>query len=159
MKVEFWGARGPGYGTFGREFRAALQAIGYRATVRTFPDLGMIGENAAGEPRPRPQIGLWFWYANSLAHLTYLQAPVSCPGVVNLSRFCEPAFDARMQQAARARGAEAIEQWRRVDAELAAESPTVPVLNWAHTSVTSERVGNYQAHPLRGPLLEQLWVK
>jgi YVTN family beta-propeller protein len=159
MKVEFWSARGPGYGTFGREFGAALEAIGYRATVRTFPELGTIGEKAAGEPRPRPQIGLWFWLANSLAHYTYLQAPLSCSGVVNHSQFCDRAFDARMEQAALARGPDAIDQWRRVDAELAAESPTVPVLNWATTSVTSERVDNYQAHPLRGPLLEQLWVR
>jgi peptide/nickel transport system substrate-binding protein len=159
MKVEFWSARGPGYGTFGRLFRKALQAIGYRATVRTFPNLFTMAQTAGGGSRTRPQIGLMFWYANSLAHYTYLQAPVSCSGFNNLSNFCDPKFDARMQDAARARGPEAIEQWRRVDAELAAESPTVPVLNWAHTSVTSERVGNYQAHPLRGPLLEQLWVK
>ena len=108
---------------------------------------------------PRPQIGLWFWSANSLAHLTYLQAPLSCSGAVNFSRFCEPELDARMQQAARTSGLEAIEQWRQVDAALAAHAPTVPLLNWAGTSATAERVGNYQAHPLRGALLEQLWVK
>jgi ABC-type transport system substrate-binding protein len=64
-----------------------------------------------------------------------------------------------MEQAARTHGPEAIDLWRRVDAALAADAPTVPLLNWSTTSVTAERVGNYQAHPLRGPLLEQLWVK
>jgi ABC-type transport system substrate-binding protein len=64
-----------------------------------------------------------------------------------------------MEQAAGTRGPEAIDLWRRVDAALAAAAPTVPLLNWSTTSVTAERVGNYQAHPLRGPLLEQLWVK
>jgi ABC-type transport system substrate-binding protein len=72
---------------------------------------------------------------------------------------CRPEFDARMEQAAGTRGPEAIDLWRRVDAALAAAAPTVPLLNWSTTSVTAERVGNYQAHPLRGPLLEQLWVK
>jgi ABC-type transport system substrate-binding protein len=133
--------------------------MGYRASVRTFPDVGKIAENSAGEPRPRPQIGLWFWYANSLAHFTFLQAPLSCSGVVNFTRMCRPEFDARMEQAAGTRGPEAIDLWRRVDAALAAAAPTVPLLNWSTTSVTAERVGNYQAHPLQGPLLEQLWVK
>ena len=90
--------------------------------MRTFADLGQIGENAAGEPRPRPQLGLWFWHANSLAHFTYLQAPLSCSGVVNLSRFCNPKLDARMEQAARARGPEAIDLWRRVETALASAS-------------------------------------
>ena len=157
MKVEFWGART--FEPFGRYFRTVLSQLGYRASVRTFAHLGLIGENAAGEPRPRPQLGLWFWAANSLAHYTYLQAPLSCSGVVNLSRFCRPEIDARMRQAARTRGPEAIELWRRVDAALAARAPTVPLVNWYTTSLTAKRVDNYQAHPLLGPLLEQLWVK
>lgn len=157
MKVEYWGARD--FEAFGRHFRTVLRALGYRASVRTFADVGLIAENAAGAPRPRPQIGLWFWQANSLAHFTYLQAPLSCSGVVNLSRVCRPELDALMEQAARARGPVAIDLWRRVDTALAAEAPTVPLLNWSTQSITAERVGNYQAHPLRGPLLEQLWVK
>jgi hypothetical protein len=64
-----------------------------------------------------------------------------------------------MEQAARARGPEAIELWRRVETALAAEAATVPVENWYTTALAAERVGNYQAHPLRGPLLEQLWVR
>src|SRR5215212_8605903 len=62
MKVEFWDARP--FEQVGRFFRAVLRAIGYRATVRTFDNLGLIGENAAGEPRPQPQLGMWFWQAN-----------------------------------------------------------------------------------------------
>jgi ABC-type transport system substrate-binding protein len=158
MKVEFWGSA-EGHEPFGRYFRRVLTAIGYRATLRTFDHLSLIWENAAGEPRPRPQLGLWFWYANSLAPFTFLQASVLCSGMGNLSRFCEPEIDARVEQAARARGPEADELWRRVETALAAHAPTVPIVNWYTVSLTAERVGNYQAHPLRGPLLEQLWVK
>jgi peptide/nickel transport system substrate-binding protein len=158
MKVEFWGSA-EGHEPFGRYFRTVLTAIGYRATLRTFDHLGLIAENAAGEPRPRPQLGLWFWYANSLAPFTFLQPSVLCSGMGNLSRFCEPEIDARVEQAARARGPEADELWRRVETALAAHAPTVPIVNWYTVSLTAERVGNYQAHPLRGPLLEQLWVK
>jgi len=157
MKVEFWGAHP--FEPFGRHFRTVLRAIGYRASVRTFPYLSLIEENSAGEPRPRPQLGLWFWSANSLATFTYLRALVSCSGGINLSRFCNPQIDARMAQAARTRGPEAIDLWRQVETSLEAEAPTVPIVNWFNTTLTSERVGNYQAHPLRGALLEQLWIK
>ena len=157
MKVEFWGAHP--FDPVGRYFRTVLNAIGYRATVRTFEDLSLIAKNAAGEPRPRPQLGLWFWAANSLAPFTYLHALVSCSGDFNLSRFCKPEIDAAMKQAALARGPEALERWRRVETALAAEAPTVPIVSWYTTSLTAERVDNYQAHPLRGPLLEQLWIK
>ena len=64
-----------------------------------------------------------------------------------------------MKQAARARGPEAIDLWRRVEAALADQAATVPLLSWSNTALVGERVDNYQAHPLRGPLLEQLWVK
>ena len=64
-----------------------------------------------------------------------------------------------MEQAADASGPEAIERWRRVEASLAAQAPTVPLVNGHDTALTAERVGNYQHHPLWGPLLEQLWVK
>jgi YVTN family beta-propeller protein len=157
MTVEFWGSRESD--AFGRYFRKVLRQIGYRGTLRTYSALNLIGENAAGEPRPRPQIGLWFWAANSAGAFTFLQPLLSCSGALNFSRQCKPEIDALMEQAARARGPEAIELWRRVETALAAEAATVPVENWYTTALAAERVGNYQAHPLRGPLLEQLWVK
>ena len=76
-----------------------------------------------------------------------------------MSRVCNPEIDRLMKQAARAHGPEAVDLWRRVESALADQAATVPLLNWANTALTGERVDNYQAHPLRGPLLEQLWVK
>ncbi len=58
-----------------------------------------------------------------------------------------------------ASGPEAIGTWRRVEAALAAQAPTVPLANAKDTALVAERVGNYQHHPLWGPLLDQLWVK
>jgi peptide/nickel transport system substrate-binding protein len=157
MKVEFWGSSGDP--AFGRYMRRVLNQIGYRGTLRSFPGVGGIAQNAAGEPHPRPQIGLFFWYANSAAPLTFLRPLVTCAGEYNLSRVCNRELDALMEQAAQARGPQATELWRRVESALAAQAATVPLLNWSLTALTGERVGNYQAHPLRGPLLEQLWVK
>ena len=71
----------------------------------------------------------------------------------------QASIDAEMEQAATASGPEATERWRRVEAALAAQAPTVPLTSGSHTALTAERVGNYQHHPPFGPLLDQLWVK
>jgi ABC-type transport system substrate-binding protein len=84
---------------------------------------------------------------------------VSCSGYARLSRFCDPKLDAQMRHGAVASGPDAIETWRRVEASLAAQAPNVPLANGNDTALVAERVGNYQHHPLWGPLLDQLWVK
>jgi YVTN family beta-propeller protein len=157
MKVEFWGSRE--WPRVGRYFRSLLRDLGYRSELRTFDDPHLIIENAAGEPRPRPQLGILGWIADSAGPFTFLKPLISCSGDTNLSRFCDPKIDAQMQQAAVASGPEAIEKWRRVESALAAQAPTVPLANWQDTALTAERVGNYQHHPLWGTLLDQLWVK
>jgi ABC-type transport system substrate-binding protein len=64
-----------------------------------------------------------------------------------------------MKRAAVARGEEASERWQRVETSLADQAPIVPLVNGNDISLTAERVGNYQYHPLWGPLIEQLWVR
>ena len=74
-------------------------------------------------------------------------------------RSCDPGLDTQAERAAGARGEEAIERWQRVDTSLADQAPIVPLGNSNNISLTAERVGNYQYHPLFGPLIEQLWVR
>ncbi len=157
MKVEFWGTRE--WAPLTRYFVSLLSELGYRATARTFDELSSIFVNAAGEPRPRPQLGLWVWEASSAGRFSFLKALVSCAGEFNLSRFCDPELDAQMERAADASGPEATELWQRVETSLAEQAPTVPLVNESSTSLTAKRVGNYQHHPLWGPLLDQLWVR
>ena len=154
MRVEFWTAEFPA--GVGRYFRSLLRKLGYRAELRTFPDLTLLQEKAALE---RAQLGMWGWLADSPAAFSFFKPVLSCSGEVNLSRFCEPRIEAQMEQAASASGPEATERWGRVEAALAAQAPTVPLTSGSHTALTAERVGNYQHHPTFGPLLDQLWVK
>ena len=153
MKVEFWGIRD--YAPLSRYFASLLSDLGYRATARTFDGLGELLDNAAADP----QLGIWVWEASSAGRYSFLKALVSCAGEFNLSRFCDPQIDARMEQAAGARGPEAIELWRRVETSLAEQAPTVALVNVNNASLTAKRVGNYQHHPLLGPLLDQMWVR
>ena len=157
MEVELWWASQ--WAPVGRYIRSLLDDLGYRGELRMFDTLIPIHDNAAGEPRPRPQLGLWGWAAISTAPYSFLQWIVSCGADFNHSRFCDPEIDALMQRAARARGPEATELWRRVETSLADQAPTVPLVSDNNISLTAEHVGNYQYHPLWGPLVEQLWVR
>jgi hypothetical protein len=38
-------------------------------------------------------------------------------------------------------------------------APAVPFANLRAVTLVSERVGNYQYHPLWGTLIDQLWVR
>jgi ABC-type transport system substrate-binding protein len=148
MRVEFWGARP--WPQVGRYFRSLLHDLGYRSSLRTFDDLALIGENARGEPRPRPQLGLWGQELISTAPYSYLKLIVACGGYINLSRFCDPEIDTRMKRAAGAHGPEAIELWRRIESSLADQAPTVLLVTPNSISPTAARVGNYQSPPGRG---------
>ena len=99
MKVEFWGSDPDA--AFGPYMRKVLNQIGYRGTLRSFPDLGLIAQNAAGEPRPRPQIGLWYWAANSAAPLTFLEPLLTCSGEHQPLARVQPG-DRRADEAGRA---------------------------------------------------------
>jgi peptide/nickel transport system substrate-binding protein len=157
MKVEFWGSNP--WEPVGRYLASLLHRLGYRSSVRTFDDLHEILETAVGEPRRPPQIGLWGWEADSAAPFSFLSQLVACSaGPYNFSHLCDPEIDAQMKQAVAARGPEASELWRRVEASLATQAPTVPLVNEQFVSLAAERVGNYQYHPVWGPLLDQLWV-
>jgi peptide/nickel transport system substrate-binding protein len=151
MAVEFWVSRN--FAPVGHYFRSLLRRLGYDSRLRTFPDLHLIIEQ-----HTRPQMGIWGWIADSAGPYNFMRPLVSCAGDTNLSRFCDPKLDDAMERAAVASGPEAIERWRRVEARLAAQAPIVPLANAKDATVTAERVGNYQYHPLWGPLFDQMWV-
>ncbi len=154
MKVEIWGS--VPWESVGPYFASVLSRLGYRSRVRTFDDLHEIIETAAHRS---PQLGLWGWSAESAAPYSFLSPLVSCAAEYNLSRFCVPELDARMEKAGRAQGPEATELWQSVEASLATRAPTVPLVSENFVSLAAKDVGNYQHHPVWGPLLDQLWAE
>src|SRR5262249_22500402 len=80
----------------------------------------------------------------------------------NLARFCDPHVDqlARRAQAAQLTDpAAARKLWARVDRIVTDQAPWAPLYDGALTVFVSARVGNYQAPPLCGPLLDQMWIR
>ena len=82
---------------------------------------------------------------------------------VNQSHFCDPTTDriaaaALAQQGAGGDPAQAVKLWRTVNARVDALAPTVgsSIDDWV--VLISPRVRNYHVNPLRGPMLDQMWV-
>ena len=147
MTVEFRGAPWPGWERLNRYFQSLLRDLGYRTRGERHPRTAAPAARGLGLGR-------------RLGRRVQLPQPARLVlGDQNLSRFCDPKLDAQMEEAALASGPEATKKLRRVEAMLAAQAPTVPLANASDIALVAERVGNYQHHPLWGPLIDQLWVK
>ena len=49
--------------------------------------------------------------------------------------------------------------WAQADRIVTDQAPYVPVLNAGMAGFVSSRAGNYQASPVYGPLLDQMWIR
>ncbi|HTE71836.1 MAG TPA: hypothetical protein VK640_01370, partial [Actinomycetes bacterium] len=49
--------------------------------------------------------------------------------------------------------------WRRVFRSVTDRAIIVPTHNYTQSMVVSERIGNFQAGTVLGPLLDQMWVR
>jgi peptide/nickel transport system substrate-binding protein len=102
------------------------------------------------------------WFPDYPAASTFLQPNFSCGLASNLSRYCNPAVEERMQEAGELQltdpGA-AAEIWADIDRQITEAAAWVPVVTFNETYFVSERVGNVQLHIQWGMLLDQLWVE
>jgi peptide/nickel transport system substrate-binding protein len=99
----------------------------------------------------------------------FLQRSFSCASFLpqssanfNFSEFCSPGIDLEMRRAAAAQKTDpsrANELWAEVDHALVDRAVVIPTVSPRFPVFVSDRVGNYQSHPLWGTLLDQLWVK
>jgi peptide/nickel transport system substrate-binding protein len=80
----------------------------------------------------------------------------------NLPSFCDRAIDRAIDRALKLQLSDphaAGERWARIDWTIVSRAAAVPLANPRRVDFLSKRVGNYQYHPLWGPLLDQLWVR
>jgi peptide/nickel transport system substrate-binding protein len=162
MHVTVWGYREK------RELHAYLMRLltqlGYRSSLRIFPTYSAWGEQVHATNR-RPQIGIDGW-AFDFAVPSSFSPPWSCAlhtpelhFTGNLPRFCDRGIEARMRAAQAASGPRAVALWQDVYRRFEDAAPMIPLLNRRTVVLTSDRVRNYQHHPLWGPLYERLFVR
>jgi peptide/nickel transport system substrate-binding protein len=110
------------------------------------------------------QIGQGGW-ADTLAPSNFFQPLFSCASFLprtsslngNYSEFCDPEIDARMRQAGAAQTTDPVganRLWAGVDRALVDRAAVIPLGNRRSIVFVSDRVGNYQSHPLWGTLLD-----
>lgn len=114
-----------------------------------------------GQPR-RAQIAFTGWTSDYPAASGFTVPLFSCEGSSNDTGFCDPVLDRRMDAAARRQvtdpaGAAAL--WSKIEHDLVDQAPWVPLGNAYWANLLSERLGNYQATPSGGPLVDQMWVR
>jgi len=162
MNVTVWGHRDK------RELHEylvrLLRSLGFRSSLHLFPDYGAWAE-AVHDTRNDPQIGIDAWIVDSPVPSNF-SPPLSCaqhtpdlPFTGNLPRFCDRAIEARMTAALAARGPRRLTLWHDVYRRFEDAAPIIPLVNRRTVVLTSDRVGNFQHHPLWGTLYDQLSVR
>lgn len=141
-----------------RYFAALLRRLGYHSSTRLFPDYGSYRPKAS-DPRTRAQIGIEGWAPDVGAPSNFTTPFLCSAGFLNESGFCDRRIETRIAAARAARGRRAIALWNDVYRRLADKAPAVPLVNRRTVTLVSDRVGNYQRHPLWSTLLDQLWVR
>jgi YVTN family beta-propeller protein len=148
-----------------------LRDLGYRSSLRVLSDIDPYVQYV-GEPRNRAQIGLIGWLAETLAPSEFLRRfgcaaflpkflPTT-PATRDPSRFCDRRIDSRMRRAVSLSSTDstrANELWADIDHTLVDRAAAVPLNSGLNLVLVSERVGNYQNHPVWGTLLDQMWVR
>jgi YVTN family beta-propeller protein len=144
---------------------SVLRQLGYRTSQRL-----VTGDFVAfiANSRNRVQIASTGWFPDTLAASNFFQL-YECSSFVpnsaqnlNLSEYCDRRLDSKIKKAAALEVsdfARASKLSAEVDRALVDEAVALPWANPPNRVLVSDRVGNYQSHPLWGTLLDQLWVR
>jgi len=143
----------------GEHVTAVLNEIGFKATLQNVDPDAFFDELFDPKQGPKVQSALINWFPDTPSPGTTI---FTCNDPNNLSRFCDPAFDAQVKKAQEIEASDPVaagEAWAKVDRMLVDEAPVAALVNQRESDFVSARVGNYQHHPQWAILLDQLWVQ
>ena len=153
--------------SMGVYLQSVLNDIGYNASVHSVSYA--IRDTYLENSSNRVQIGLANWFQDYPAASDFLNVLFSCAGYhpgsdasINMSGFCDPAIDARMQQAMNmaltdAPAAERL--WAGIDHDVTDQAPSTTLFQINYLDFTSARVGNFRFSPLFHMIFSQAWVQ
>jgi YVTN family beta-propeller protein len=164
MKVTFW-SWAP-QANFGLYAVKLLRSLGYRTSLkvlgrtRYFP--------VVHDPHTKAQIGFMPWTSDFPAPSGFFDELLTCasflrgPANANVSGFCDPRIDRKIERAQSEQGTNpsaARRLWERAERETVDQAPWVSLVSPKIINVVSKRVGNYQYNPMWQMLIDQLWVQ
>ena len=153
--------------SIGIYLQSVLNDLGYQASLHSVSY--NIRDTYLQNSANRVQIGLTDWYQDYPAASDFLNVLLSCanfhPGSdasINMSGFCNPAIDARMQQAMDAALVDpnqALKQWTAIDRTLTDLAPLTTLFQIHKLDVVSSRVGHFKFSPLFHFIFSDAWVQ
>lgn len=158
-------------GTVGRDIGtylvSVLNQLGYKATLHTLSN--DIEFTYIQNSNNKMQVGVSYWAQDYPAPSDFLNVMFSCasfhPGSdasVNISGFCDPRIDARMQQAMALSitdQAAANKIWSEVDRSITDQAPAAVLFVPRQIDFVSKRVGNFTFSPQDNWIITQSWVQ
>ena len=168
MHVTVWDTRAPQvFVNEGHAVVAALRKLGYRASLRLLPDEAYY--HYTNDSRNHAQIIDAGWSVdypaanNVIGKLTCAYfVPGDSVATTDAGGLCDPALDKRIARAALLQAVDptaANTLWARLDRDLTDRAVWLPTVTPNEVDLVSPRVGNYQFNPVRGALIDQLWVR
>jgi peptide/nickel transport system substrate-binding protein len=153
--------------SIGIYLQSVLNDIGYQASLHSISY--NIRDTYLQNSSNHVQIGLTDWYQDYPAPADFLNVLLSCasfhPGSdasINMSAFCDPAKDARMQQVMTTELTDmdaAARQWAELDREMTDLAPIMPLFQISRLDLVSSRVGHFMFSPLFHLIFSEIWVR
>jgi len=141
--------------------QSVLNDIGYQASIHSISF--NIRDTYLQNSSNRVQIGLTDWYQDYPSPSDFLNVLLSCasfhPGSdasINMSAFCDPGIDARMQQAMQTQSAA---DWAGIDHDLTDLAPLTTLFQIHRLDVVSARLGHFRFSPLVHMIFSEVWVQ
>lgn len=161
-QVEVWTIEEPAVVAAAEHLADVLADLGFKPSLTVAPPEEFVAEVYTTAPDREPVAVVIGWLPDYPAASTFLEPNFSCGVASNLSRYCDPGLEERMDEARRLQATDpvaAADAWADVDREITEAAAWVPVVNFTDTYFVSERVGNVQLHAQWGMLLDQMWVQ
>jgi len=151
----------------GAYLQSLLTSLGYKTDFK--PISANIEYTYLQNSKNHVQIGLSYWLQDYPAPSDFLNVLYSCasyhPGSdssINMSEFCDPQIDARMQKAMATSITDptaADIMWSSIDRQVTDQAPALVLFVPKQLNFVSSRVGNYTFNPQGFLIFSQLWVK
>jgi peptide/nickel transport system substrate-binding protein len=156
-----------------RKVAATIRDLGYRVELRVHDvETGVLPPELT---TPDVDISFMGWVqdypsaAQFLVPLLACTSPDGTPAVtgagdlsLNLSSFCDPEIDRRMQRALDLLATDpyaSAQAFEALDHDLVDLAPLIPYSTGINVSFVSERVSNVEYNPQLGVLISQMWVR
>jgi YVTN family beta-propeller protein len=147
---------------------SVLRELGYRVRLRRVAnDTGYFA--AIGETRNHVQAAFNAWYADFPAASQFFTTQLTCESFKansafnnDISEYCNPLIDAKVRRALALQAISptaANHAWANIDRSVVNDAPWVPLVTPKAVDFVARRVGNFERHPLFGPLLAEMWIR